>query len=162
MKRLERWSLRIGFGLGVVTGVGYGWLRYLGGVQGEFGPEPSPWQPLWQHAHVLAAPVLVFALGLAARGHVTGMLQHRVRRGRLTGLLLVAGAAPLVLGGYAVQVATTAGTRAALGWIHAALGALFTVLYLGHWAKPREGAREALPLGSRTFPFNRQHSKETT
>ena len=137
MRTFERWSLRIGFVLAGLTGVVYGWLRYLGGVQGEFGPEPSPWQPFWQHAHVLAAPLLLFALGIAVRGHVSGMLGHRVQRGRLSGLTLAGLSVPLVLGGYAVQVVTSSGFRAALGWIHAALGALFVVAYLSHWAKPR-------------------------
>ena len=137
MRAFERWALRIGFVLAGLTGLVYGWLRYLGGVQGEFGPEPSPWQPFWQHAHVLAAPLLLFALGIAVRGHVSGMLGHGVRRGRPTGLVLAGLAAPMVLGGYAVQVVTSAGVRASLGWIHAAVGALFVGLYLAHWAKPR-------------------------
>ena len=137
MKRLERWSLRIGFGLGALTGLVYGVLRYFGSVKGEFGPEPNAWQPFWQHAHVLAAPVLLFALGVAVRGHVQGMLNRGVRRGRRTGLALLCLAAPLVLGGYAVQVVATVGLRNALGWTHAAAGALFTALYAVHWAKPR-------------------------
>ena len=137
MRRLERWSLRVGFVLGGLTGVVYGWLRYFGSVKGDFGPEPSPWQPFWQHAHVLAAPVLLFALGVAVRGHVQGMLGRGVRRGRRTGLVLLVVAAPMVLGGYAVQVVTAAGVRNALGWTHAAIGALFTALYAIHWAKPR-------------------------
>ena len=137
MKDFERWSLRLGFILAALTGLVYGCLRYWGGVQGDFGPEPSPWQPFWQHAHVLAAPLLLFALGIAVRGHVAGMLGHGVRRGRPTGLMLAALAAPMVVGGYAVQVVTAAGVRAALGWIHAAVGALFVVIFLAHWTKPR-------------------------
>ena len=43
MKVFERWSLRVGFVLAGLTGGVYGWLRYWGGVQGDFGPEPSPW-----------------------------------------------------------------------------------------------------------------------
>lgn len=137
MRLLERWALRIGFVLAGVTGLVYGWLRYLGTVQGDFGPEPSPWQPFWQHAHVLAAPFLLFALGIAVRGHVAGMLGHRVRRGRPTGLMLAGLALPLVLGGYVIQVVTTAGMRSALGWTHAAVGAVFVAIYAFHWAKPR-------------------------
>jgi hypothetical protein len=137
VRRLERWSLRVGFVLGGLTGVVYGWLRYFGSVKGDFGPEPSPWQPFWQHAHVLSAPVLLFALGVAVRGHVQGMLGRGVQRGRRTGLVLLVLAVPLVLGGYAVQVVTAAGVRNALGWSHAAIGALFTALYAIHWAKPR-------------------------
>jgi hypothetical protein len=81
--------------------------------------------------------VLLFALGIAVRGHVQGMLGRGVVRGRRTGLVLLGLAVPMVLGGYAIQVVTTVGVRNALGWIHAAVGALFTVLYAVHWAKPR-------------------------
>lgn len=140
MKVFERWSLLAGFVLAGLTGGVYGWLRYWGGVQGDFGPEPSPWQPFWQHAHVLAAPVLLFALGVAVRGHVQGMLNRGVRRGRRIGLILLVISVPLVLGGYAVQVVTAAGARNALGWSHAALGALFVALYAFHWAKPRSSS----------------------
>lgn len=140
MRRLERWSLRIGFGLGALTGIIYGVLRYFGSVKGDFGPEPNPWQPFWQHAHVLAAPVLLFALGVAVRGHVQGMINRGVRRGRRIGLVLLVISVPLVVGGYAVQVVTGSVVRNALGWSHAALGALFTLLYAFHWAKPRTGA----------------------
>ena len=137
MRQLERWSLRLGFALCGLTGVVYGWVRYLGTVKGDFGPEPSAWQPFWQHAHVLTAPVLLFALGVAVRGHVQGMLNRGVRRGRRTGLVLLGLAGPLVLGGYLVQVVTGVGVRNALGWTHAAAGALFAALYAVHWAKPR-------------------------
>jgi hypothetical protein len=146
MRPVERWSLRLGFGLAAATGLAYGWLRYWGVVEGEFGPEPSHWQPFWQHAHVLLAPAFVFALGVGARGHVSAMLHHQVRRGRASGLLLAAGAVPLVLGGYALQVATATGVRAALGWTHAALGALFIAVFLGHWAKPRLSRRSVEPF----------------
>ena len=137
MRRFERWGLRLGFVLGGVTGVVYGALRYFGQTNGEFGPEPSPWQPFWQHAHVLAAPVLLFALGIAVRGHVFGMLNRGVRRGRRTGLVLAGLLSPLAIGGYAVQVVTGASLRAVLGWSHAVLGVAFVVLYAVHWAKPR-------------------------
>ena len=115
MRRLERWSLRIGCGLAVLTGVVYGWLRYLGAVKGEFGPEPSPWQPFWQHAHVLAAPVLLFALGVAVRGDIPGDAQPRraartADRARAPRPRRTPGAR-----GYAIQVVTGAGLRNALG-----------------------------------------------
>jgi hypothetical protein len=154
MTAFERWCLRVGFCLATATGVVYGWLRYFGGAQGEFGPEPSAWQSPWQHAHVLAAPLLVFALGLATRGHALAMLQVRSRSGRATGLLLLAVMVPLVLGGYAVQVVTAAAPRGVLGWAHAGVGVLFAFVYLGHWAKRRaavSGRARTLEPSARAF-----------
>jgi hypothetical protein len=138
VKTIERWALRLGFLLATATGLAYGYLRYFLQRSGDFGPEPHPWQSVAQHAHVLAAPLLLFALGIATRGHVQGMLQHGVTRGRRTGLLMAWLGAPLVLGGYAIQVVTGAGLRAWLGWIHAAISVVFVFAFTWHWLKPEE------------------------
>jgi hypothetical protein len=137
LNRLERWTLRIGFGLATASGLAYGYLRYFATVAGEFGPEPHPWRAFAQHAHVFTAPALLFALGVALRGHILGMLRHGVTKGRRTGLFLAALSAPIVLGGFAIQVVTNATTRSALGWTHSVLSMLFALLYGLHWAKPR-------------------------
>jgi hypothetical protein len=129
--------LRVGFIAGGATGLAYGYLRYFGDVAGEFGPEPHAWQPLAQHAHVLAAPLLLFSLGVALRGHVLGMLRHGVTRGRRSGLALAALGAPMAFGGFAIQIATLSSLRSVLGWTHSAVSVLFVVLYALHWSKPR-------------------------
>ena len=77
MTALERWSLHLGAFLTALSGVAYGWLRYFGRAAGEFGLEPHPLQALAQHLHVLAAPVLLFALGMAVRGHLAAKLRAR-------------------------------------------------------------------------------------
>ena len=135
MSSFELWSMRLGAGLATLTGLIYGSLRYFGGVEGEFGPEPSPWLSVWQHAHVLVAPVLVFGFGVVMAGHARTLLAGPVRRGKRTGLGLALVGVPLVLGGYAIQVVMTASTRSMLGWLHAGLGVLFALAYLAHWAK---------------------------
>jgi hypothetical protein len=144
----ERWTLRLGALLAVVTGVGLGVVRYLGGVEGEFGPEPSPHLPAWQHAHVLAVPVLVFAIGLAVAGHARGPFERRRRPGFRSGLAVLALSVPLVFGGALIQVVTAAEVRAWVGWIHAGVGGLFALAWLVHWGKRlrlRRSARAAAP-----------------
>jgi hypothetical protein len=150
VKRLERWGLRVGCLLAALTGVGNGALRYFGQRQGEFGLEPHPWQSPLQHAHVLLVPLLVFALGLAARGHVSGMLQHHVQRGRRSGLWLIAFSAPMVVTGYAVQVAVDAQLRLWLAWAHGISSALFVIVYVVHWLKPK--ARLTAPRARPEMP----------
>jgi hypothetical protein len=145
VKTFERWALRLGFLLTTATGLGYGYLRYFLQRSGDFGREPHPWQSVAQHAHVLAAPLLLFALGVAIRGHVMGMLQHGVTRGRRTGLLMVWLCAPLILGGYAIQVVTAAGLRAWLGWIHAAISVVFVLAFTWHWFKPEDSTPTLSP-----------------
>jgi hypothetical protein len=158
MKPFERWTLRIGFGLAVTSGVLYGYLRYFAGAIGEFGQEPHPWQAFAQHAHVLVAPALLFALGVAVRGHLIGMLRHSVTRGRRTGLLLAALSAPMVLGGFAIQVVTSGLARNVFGYSHTAVGLLFAVLFGLHWAKPRSSAVSPRSMS----PFTDSHATIAT
>jgi hypothetical protein len=148
VKAFERWALRLGFLLATATGLAYGYIRYFLQRVGDFGPEAHPWQSVTQHAHVLTAPLLLFALGIATRGHILGMLQHGVTRGRRTGLLMAWLTAPLVLGGYAIQVVTGAGPRAWLGWIHAAISVVFVAAFAVHWLKPPAGFPESAGGGT--------------
>lgn len=153
MKTFERWALHLGALLTGLSGLGYGWLRYFKQVQGEFGPEPHPLQSLVQHAHVLAAPLLLFALGMTVRGHLSTKLRAGTREGRRTGLgagLLIA---PMVLAGYLVQVATAPMWRTAFAWVHGISSLLFLLSYIGHglrtWWKPEEEAssQDITPMG---------------
>lgn len=154
MSPFERWTLRLGALLAVVTGVGLGVVRYLGGVEGEFGPEPSPHLPAWQHAHVLVVPVLVFAIGLAVAGHARGLFERKRRPGFRSGLAVFALAVPLVFGGALIQVVTAAGVRAWAGWIHAGVGGVFALAWLVHWGKRltlRRSARAPAARGEPAF-----------
>ena len=140
MKTLERWSLHLGALLTGLSGLLYGWLRYYGRVPGEFGIEPHPLQGLVQHLHVLAAPLLLFALGMAVRGHLAAKLRAGTREGRRTGLGLGFLILPMVAAGYLVQVATAPIWRLAFAWVHGVASLLFLVVYLVHgvraWLKP--------------------------
>lgn len=141
MRDLERWSLHLGALLTGLSGLVYGWLRYFGRVPGEFGIEPHPLQGLVQHLHVLAAPLLLFALGMTVRGHLTTKLRAGTREGRRTGLGLGFLILPMVAAGYLVQVALAPGWRLAWAWVHGVASLLFLAAYLGHglraWLKPR-------------------------
>jgi MFS family permease len=146
VRSLERWSLHLGTLLTGLTGLYYGWLRYYGRVQGEFGIEPHPLQGLVQHLHVLAAPLLLFALGMTVRGHLATKLRAGTREGRRTGLGLGFLILPMVAAGYLVQVATAPAWRLAFAWVHGVASLLFLVAYLVHgvrsWLKPRAGVVE--------------------
>lgn len=146
MRGLERWSLHVGALLTGLSGLLYGWLRYYGRVPGEFGIEPHPLQGLIQHLHVLAAPLLLFALGMAVRGHLAVKLRAGTREGRRTGLGLGFLILPMVAAGYLVQVATAPGWRLAYAWVHGVASLLFLIAYLVHgvraWLKPAAVAAE--------------------
>lgn len=142
MNALERWSLHAAALLTGGSGLVYGWLRYFGQRPGEFGPEANPLQALFQHLHILAAPVLVLVLGVVLKGHA----EAQVRAGRLrvlgTGLWLLAGLAPMVFGGYAMQVAVDPRWRSGWAWVHGFASLLFLGVYLLHLAhRPEDRAQ---------------------
>ena len=149
MSALERVALHLGAWLTGLTGLGYGWLRYFRQVQGEFGPEPHPLQGLLQHAHVLAAPLLLFALGMMVRGHFAVKLRVPSREGRRTGWGLALLIGPMVLAGYGVQVATDPTWRIALAWIHGVASLLFLGAYAAHgvrfWIQSRRAQEGGAP-----------------
>ncbi len=118
----------------MLTGGVYGWFRYFGQRAGDFGPEPSAWQGTWQHLHVLAAPLLLFMLGITVRGHLMMKLRAGGREGRRTGLGLGLLIMPMVLSGYGIQVATDARWHVTLAWVHGLSASVFTLGYLVHLA----------------------------
>ena len=151
MRRFERWSLHLGALLTGLSGLVYGWMRYFGKVQGEFGIEPHPLQALVQHLHVLAAPLLLFALGMMVRGHLYTKLRTGAPEGRRTGMGLGFLILPMVASGYLVQVATSPAWRLTFAWVHGLASLLFLISYAGHglraWLKPQieEGPSVARP-----------------
>ena len=130
----ERRCLHAATAVAALSGSVYGWFRYFGQRMGDFGPEPSPWQGWWQHAHVLAAPLLLFMLGVAVRGHLMLKLRQGGREGRRTGLALGFVLAPMVLAGFGIQVVTDEKWHVALAWIHGVSASVFTLGYLVHLA----------------------------
>ncbi len=149
MRALESWSLHLAALLTGLSGLVYGWLRYCGRVPGEFGIEPHPLQGLVQHLHVLAAPVLLFALGMTVRGHLTTKLRTGTREGRRTGLGLAFLILPMVASGYLVQVAMAPAWRLGFAWVHGVASVLFLGAYLVHgvraWLKPEVDGKVSAP-----------------
>lgn len=131
MTPLERWSLHLTALLTAATGLLDGGLRWFGQRMGEFGPEPHPLLGLAQHLHVLAAPALVFTLGVLVRGHLWPRLRGGPA-GRGTGLAVAFFMAPMVGSGYAVQVAVDPAWRTAFSWTHGISAGLFLLAYAGH------------------------------
>jgi len=120
-----------------ISGVVYGVMKYAMTGSDPDSPLGHPWQPGVLKAHVLAAPFLVFAFGLVARGHASPKLKSREKTGKKSGVSLLGLVAPLVLSGYAVQVFTGDSLRRGTGWAHTALGAVWVLAYGAHLLKKR-------------------------
>ncbi|MBI3382367.1 MAG: hypothetical protein HY019_10220 [Aquabacterium sp.] len=95
---------------------------------------PSPWEPWLMKLHGAAMMVMLFMIGRISSTHVMrGLRLHwRVR----DGLGLLVGAALLALTGYSLYYLIPDDWRDANGWVHAAIGIVWTVTLLWHRRRP--------------------------
>ncbi len=115
MTRLEAWFLHVATLLVGGGGLVYAWMRYLARPDDPFAVVNHPWQPAVQHLHVLAAPLLVFAIGLIWKAHAwPGRPAARRRAPERAVSRLVATAAPMIASGYLLQTATVSGLASGL------------------------------------------------
>jgi hypothetical protein len=144
MTATERHLFRAALAVTTASGLVYWTMKDLMRRRDEFSVLGHPWQPYALAAHVLVAPVLVFALGLIARDHILeGIRSRGAVAGWRTGMGLLGLAAPMIVSGYALQVVTQPGARRVTALVHLASGALFATLFLAHAAIAALGRRTA-------------------
>lgn len=161
MSRLERWVVWLGAVAVIVSGTGYGVLRYLMASTDEWGVAAHPLEPLALKLHVLSAPLLVFALGLIALRHIVAHLRQRQRDGRRSGLTAVVSVLPMIASGYAIQVVTHERWLLTLAWIHGVTGVAFAVGALTHFVVLRRHWRPAAAARANTAARSRSSSLAT-
>lgn len=122
MTRFEKWLL---YGATLVTALSgvtfFVMKRFL---------EPSdPWafvnhplEPWALKLHILAAPLMVFGIGLITTRHIVRSLKSSLPTGRQSGLIATFSFVPLVITGYLIQTVTSPLATTVLGWTHLALG----------------------------------------
>lgn len=149
MTRREAWLLHLATLLVGGGGLVYAWMRYFARPDDPFAVVNHPWQPAVQHLHVVAAPLLVFALGLVFKAHAWPGVRLRVAARRSSGLALFATAAPMIASGYLLQTATVPAWRQAWLGIHLVASALWLGGYLAHQVSSRRARLPALAEPSR-------------
>ena len=133
MSRVERWLLDLSIGISAVTGLVYYAMKEWMRPRDPFSVLGHPWQPHALALHVLAGPVVIFALGLIAREHVfERIVTGKPLTGRRTGLLIAGLGIPMIASGYALQVVTATAGRRALALVHLLTGLVFALLFVGH------------------------------
>jgi hypothetical protein len=132
MTRFEKWSVLASTLLVAVTGVIYFWMKYAMTPLDEFAVINHPLQPWTLKAHILFAPLLVFAVGLIAIRHVWRHYQTGTQKGRVSGLSAGLSLIPMVLTGYLIQSVTAPLTLTIVTWLHIASSTLFSVAVLLH------------------------------
>jgi hypothetical protein len=142
---IERWSVRISAALVTITGIGYAWMKYFMRPVEPWSAVNHPLQPLALKAHILTAPLLVFALGMIAVRHIWQHLREPARAGRRSGWTAIVTAATMIATGYLIQAVTHERWLFWLAMGHVATGAGFALGLLVHQAathraSPRAGA----------------------
>ncbi len=132
MNAFERWLVWFGTVTTVVTGLALLWMKYFLQPMEPWSVIHHPLQPVVLKLHILAAPLLVFALGVIALRHVWEHLRLRDRQGYRSGMTAAVMAISMVLTGYLVQVVTNEAWLKAVALGHIAAGLIYVVGLVTH------------------------------
>lgn len=133
--RLARWQRWLLYACGVaLLASGAAWLAlHYGPAASEL---PQPAEAWLMRLHGLAGFGALFMLGVLAAHHVPHGwrlgARHRYAGQRTTGFVLCTLGALLALTGYALYYFAPEAVRPALGWSHATLGGMMTLLAWRH------------------------------
>ncbi len=140
MSPFRRWLLGLSSAVTTVSGVAYWWMKNMLAPVDPWAVIHHPLQPAMLKLHILAAPVLVFAVGLITADHIWPHFRRRVRGARRSGVLTMAVVAPMVVSGYLIQVITDPRRLTAAVWLHVVTGAAFALGLATHYATLRYAA----------------------
>jgi len=132
MKRWEAWSNHAALVAVSLSGLAYGVFKYFVPGSDPDSRIGHPWQPVMLKAHILVAPLAVFAIGLLFRRHALARIQSGEPIGRRSGVLMFWLLLPLTASGYLVQVFVETTPVRAAAWSHAGLGVAFLLGYAFH------------------------------
>ncbi len=126
MSRAEVWLFHVANALVLATGAALTWIL-LWWEPDAYAFGGHPWQPFWQHGHVLAAPTLAFALGIVWTRHILPKIHAGGRRRRSSGYALLLSAMPMAASGYLLQIAVDPLAREFWSWAHIGSSALWAI-----------------------------------
>jgi len=143
VSRAERWLLWAATLLVGVSGLAYGVMKYLVRTDDPYAVVNHPLQPLALKLHVLAAPLLVFAVGLVYSKHIWSHWISGQRRGRGSGVSAWLTLLPMIASGYWIQTTTNRGWLRWLVGAHLVFGGIYLVGFILHQVRLRARARSA-------------------
>jgi hypothetical protein len=139
MTRFEAWLFQIANALVGATGLAYAWTAYFATSDDPYAVVNHPLQPVFQHAHVVVAPLLVFMVGVVWRAHAQLRLQSDAPERRSSGWSLLLTFAPAALSGYALQIAAEERWRLVWVAVHLTTCGAWILGSLVHLVAPRFG-----------------------
>ena len=132
MSAFQKWFLWATSAVTGASGLVLWWMDTMLEPVSEWAVVNHPLQPWVLKLHVLAAPLLVFAVGLIAAGHIWKHFRAPVRRARRSGVTTMLVLAPMVVSGYLIQVVTLPWALRALVWAHIASGIAYLAGLVWH------------------------------
>jgi len=132
MSRAQVALFQISMILMTATGALFAWMKYFMKSDDPFAVVNHPMQPWMLAAHVVIAPLSLFAIGWIFGPHIAPGLANRKAPKRKSGVWSFAFIAPMVFSGYLLQVATGDAARKAMAVTHWIASAFFVVAYAAH------------------------------
>mgnify|MGYP001192325437 FL=1 len=129
-----------------VTGLIYWWMDEFLQPIDEFAIINHPLQPWLLKAHIIIAPVLVFALGVIWMNHIWKHIRISMQGARKSGLIAVVLITPMVFSGYLIQAVISPVLLTVLIWIHIGGGLFYLLGLLVHKLAADAYLKEACPV----------------
>jgi len=152
MSRAQVVYLQLCVAVTALTGIVFSVMKYAMKSSDPFAVVNHPLQPYMLSAHVLVAPLLVFAFGWVFTNHIWPGFAGGIARKRKSGLWSMAAIAPMVLSGYLLQVSTADATRQAMAVAHWISSALFVLAYVIHLLT-KKAARAVRQVAEASAPY---------
>jgi hypothetical protein len=131
MNRLETWLLHLSTIVLTVTGGVYACMHYLMKSSDPFSVINHPLEPYMLDIHIIAAPVLVVAIGIILHSHILFKIENGSRAARKSGLILIPLFLIMAISGYVLQI-TSGSINRFFFWIHLGSGSLWALVYAAH------------------------------
>ncbi len=132
MNPAEKWLSHLSTIVVSVSGFIYLWMKYFMETDDPFSVVNHPLQPAMLGIHIVAAPFLVFVLGLMINTHVRKKLAASSSHNRRSGLVSLAAFPAMVVSGYALQVVTNSTINKIALVSHLVASGLFLLTYIIH------------------------------
>jgi hypothetical protein len=130
--------LNVAVALMALTGVAFAVMKYWMKSDDPFAVVNHPWQPHALSAHVLFAPLAVFAFGWTFASHILPALAKGAPN-RASGICTIVLIVLMVASGYLMQISAGDATRRALAVAHWISSGLFVVGYVAHLIPRKSG-----------------------
>lgn len=131
MNRIEAWLLHLSTIVLTVTGAVYAYMHYLMKPIDPFSVINHPLEPYMLNIHIIAAPMLVVAIGIILHSHILFKIGNGSRTARKTGLILIPLFLVMAASGYLLQI-TSSSINRIFFWSHLGSGSLWALVYGAH------------------------------